>query len=97
MVTIDVIDGQILLDIALRHYGTEEAIGELVANNPDLKNDPATVVASGRELGAFYPDLKLMAGTRVNIDDDSRLMRKTVVKKIGREITTYTADNGEND
>lgn len=89
MKTIEVQDEQILLDIALQYYGTAEAMGEIVANNPDLKNEPSAVVEAGRELGSFYPDIKLAAGSRVLIDDDSRLVRKTVVKKIERNITTY--------
>ena len=78
-----------LLDIAPQQYGTAEAIGEIVRNNPDLKNDPSAVVESGRELGPFYPDIKLASGSTVQIDDESRLIRKTVVKKINRSITTY--------
>ena len=54
-----------------------------------MKNDPSAVVESGRELGPFYPDIKLASGSTVQIDDESRLIRKTVVKKINRSITTY--------
>jgi hypothetical protein len=89
MKTIEVENGQLLLDIALQHYGTAEAIGEIVRNNPELKNESSAVVESGRELGAFYPDIKLVSGSTVQIDDESRLIRKTVVKKINRSITTY--------
>lgn len=89
MKTIEVENDQLLLDIALQQYGTAEAIGEIVRNNPDLKNDPSAVVESGRELGAFYPDIKLVPGSTVQIDDESRLVRKTIVKKIDRSITTY--------
>ena len=89
MKTIEVKDEQILLDIALQYYGTAEATGEIVANNPDLKNESSAVVEAGRELGSFYPDIKLAIGSRVRIDDDSRLVKKTVVKKINRNITTY--------
>lgn len=89
MKTIEVKDEQILLDIALQHYGTAEAIGEIVANNPGLCNEPSAVVAAGRDLGPFYPDIKLKVGLQVNIDDESRLVKKTVVKKIETDITTY--------
>lgn len=37
MKTIEVENDQLLLDIALQQYGTAEAIGEIVRNNPDLK------------------------------------------------------------
>ena len=80
MKTIEVENDQLLLDIALQQYGTAD---------PDLKNDPSAVVESGRELGPFYPDIKLASGSTVQIDDESRLIRKTVVKKINRSITTY--------
>lgn len=89
MKTVEVQDEQTLLDIALQHYGTAEAMGEIVANNPSLKNEPSAVVEAGRQLGAFYPDIKLKVGLGVNIDDDSRLVKKTTVKKIDRSITTY--------
>lgn len=89
MKTIEVCDEQILLDIALQYYGTAEAIGKIVSDNPDIKNEPSAVVKAGRALGTFYPDIKLAAGSLINIDDDSRLARKTVVKKIDRDITTY--------
>ena len=89
MKTVEVKDEQILLDIALQYYGTAEAMGEIVANNPDLKNEPSAVVEAGRTLGAFYLDIKLAVGSRILINDDSRLVKKTVVKKIERDITTY--------
>lgn len=89
MRTIEVKDEQILLDIALQYYGTAEAMGEIIADNPGLKNEPSAVVEAGRKLGPFYPDIKLAVGSRIRIDDDSRLVKKTVVKKIERNITTY--------
>lgn len=89
MKVIEVQDEQQLLDIALQHYGTAEAMGEIMANNPELKNEPSAVVEAGRSLGDFYPDIKLKVGQRISIDDDSRLVKKTVVKKIDRDITTY--------
>lgn len=89
MKTIEVKDDQILLDIALQYYGTAEAMGEIVANNPDLRNEPSAVKEAGRPSGAFYPDIKLAIGCRILIDDDSRLVKKTVIKKINRDITSY--------
>ena len=89
MKTIEVQDKQILLDIVLQHYGTAEAMGEIMANNPGLENEPSAVMEAGRELGPFYPDIKLRAGLRVSGDDDSRLVKKTVVGKINGSVTTY--------
>lgn len=92
MKTIEVQKDQLLLDIALQHYGTAEAIGEIVRNNPGLKNEPSAVVGAGRSLGPFYPDIKLAIGLQIQIDDDSRLVKKTVVKKIDRSVTTYMTE-----
>lgn len=89
MKTIEVQDKQILLDIVLQHYGTAEAMGEIMANNPRLENEPSAVMDAGRELGPFYPDIKLRAGLRVSVDDNSRLVKKTVVGKINGSVTTY--------
>lgn len=89
MKTIEVQDKQILLDIVLQHYGTAEAMGEIMANNPGLENEPSAVMEAGRELGPFYPDIKLRARLRVSVDDDSRLVKKTVVGKINGSVTTY--------
>ena len=89
MKTIEVQDKQILLDIVLQHYGTAEAMGEIMANNPGLENEPSAVMDAGRELGPFYPDIKLRAGLRVSVDDNSRLVKKTVVGKINGSVTTY--------
>lgn len=92
MKTIKVKDNQILLDIALQYYGTAEAIGEMLANNPDVRNEPQALVAAGRELGNFYPDVKLQVGQSLQINDDSRTMKKTIVKKIENDVTTYMTE-----
>ena len=75
MKTIKVKDNQILLDIALQYYGTAEAIAEILANNPGIKNDP-----------------QLEVGSSLLIDDDSRRIKKTVVKKIENDVTTYMTE-----
>lgn len=92
MKTIKVKDNQILLDIALQYYGTAEAIPEILENNPGIKNDSQSLVSSGRPLGSFYPDVKLEIGSSLLIDDDSRRVKKTVVKKIENDVTTYMTE-----
>lgn len=92
MKTIKVKDNQILLDIALQYYGTAEAIGELLANNPGIRNEPQALVSAGRELNSFYPDIKLQVGQSLQINDDSRTMIKTVVKKIENDVNTYMTE-----
>lgn len=92
MKTIKVKDNQILLDIALQYYGTAEAVGELLVNNPGIRNEPQALVSAGRELGSFYPDIKLQIGQLLRINDDSRTMIKTVVKKIENDVNTYMTE-----
>jgi len=92
MKTIKVKDNQILLDIALQYYGTAEAVGELLVNNPGIRNEPQALVSAGRELDSFYPDIKLQVGQSLQINDDSRTMIKTVVKKIENDVNTYMTE-----
>ncbi|MFI3322081.1 MAG: hypothetical protein R3Y50_06105 [Rikenellaceae bacterium] len=91
MKTVNVEDNQTLLDIAMQYYGNAEAIGELLSNNPHLTNDAQSVIEENRSLADFYPDITLKIGLAVYIDDDSQLVRKTVVKKIDRSVNTYTS------
>ncbi len=90
MTTIKVKDNQTLLDIALQYYGTAEAMGEILVNNPRIRNDPQSLVATGRELGSFYPDMKLQTGMAIQIDESSSLMLKRVVGKMENDVTTYS-------
>ena len=89
MRTIEIKNNQTLLDIALQYYGTAEAIEEILANNTGIKNDPLELVRSRRSLSDFHPDIKLKEGTSLFINDNSLVIRKTVVKKI--DINTYMA------
>ena len=41
MKTVEVKDEQTLLDIALQHYGTAEAVGKILSDNPGLANEPS--------------------------------------------------------
>lgn len=91
MKTIEVKNNQTLLDIALQYYGTAEAIEEILANNTEIKNDPLELMYSRRSLLDFHPDIKLKEGTSLFINDNSLMMRKTVVKKIENDINTYMA------
>lgn len=98
MKTIKVQRNQSLRDVALQYYGNQQAVGEILSNNPDLKNDPAALAAQGIDAlsdEGFYLDAALLSGTGVKIDTDSPLMLQSVLKNLTREITTY--DNGTND
>lgn len=92
MKTIKAKPNQTVFDIAIEQYGTCEAVGEILANNPSLSNDVAALTALGIEAVGetdFYPDVALDPGADVLIDTASLLMRAAVVKEIKRDITTY--------
>ena len=89
MKTIEVQADQTILDLAMQHYGTADGIGEILRLNPTLENDPKRLAVEGRLMDAFYPDLRLKPGQSVQIDDAGTVIRKSVVKKMGRNVTTY--------
>lgn len=89
MKTIEVQADQTILDLAVQHYGTADGIGEILRLNPILENDPKRLAVEGRLMDAFYPDLRLKPGQSVQIDDAGTVIRKSVVKKMERNVTTY--------
>lgn len=99
MKTVKTVPNQTLFDVAVKYYGTCEAVSELLANNPGLRNDPAALAALGVDYvtdAAFYPDAALLAGQDIQIDTDSRILKQSIVKELQtKEINTY--DNGTND
>lgn len=98
MQTITVKTGQTVYDIALERYGTCEAVGEILALNPDIFNDQAKLVARGTDILAetgFYLDIAVAEGLQLRIDDESALIRKNVLKEITSEITTYHYDTND--
>lgn len=90
MKTVKVIDNQTILDFALAWYGTAEAVREIMQLNPVLENDSYAMVEAGINPGDFYFDIKLRPGMDVIINDNSNLMRKSVLKNIKEKVTTYT-------
>ncbi|MBO5579399.1 MAG: hypothetical protein J5952_03140 [Prevotella sp.] len=89
MKTIEVQADQTILDLAVQHYGTADGVGEILRLNPTLENDPKRLAAEGRQMDAFYPDLRLTPGQQVIIDDGGTVIRKSTVKKMTRNVTTY--------
>ncbi len=94
MKTVKVKPNQTIYDIALEQYGNVEAVGEIMVNNPDLRNDPAALAALGInaiEDDGFYVDASLLPGAAVLINDtDSPLRRPAILKELaGEEITTF--------
>lgn len=102
MKTVKTVPNQTIFDVAAKYYGTCEAVAELLALNPQLRNDPAALAALGIDYvseTAFYPDAALLAGLDIQIDTDSRTLRQSVVKELqNKEINTFDLeDNGTND
>lgn len=85
-------NNQTLLDVAIEYYGTAEAIGEMLQNNPQIKNDVDALINSARDINEFHPDIKLEIGSTLLIDDDSRQVKKIAVKKINRSVNTYITE-----
>lgn len=92
MKTVTVKANQSLRDIAVQYYGNMEAMGKLMTDNPGLKNDPAALAALGIDsIGdeGFYLDAPVLPGSRIAIDTDSNLLKSTVVREMGDEVTTF--------
>lgn len=86
---IEVKDNQTILDFALEHYGFADAISEIIGLNPEIENDPAALIREGITPGDFYIDVKLQPGALLEVDENSPLVKKNVVKEIDTDITTY--------
>ena len=93
MKTINVKRSQTIYDLALEQYGNVEAIAEIMANNPGLRNDPAALASLGIntiEDDGFYIGVSLLPGIAVSIDTDSPHMRPATLKDLaGEELTTF--------
>ena len=98
MRTIKVLSNQSLLDLAVAHYGTVEAVSEILRLNPGIENDPAAMVAAGENILAGLPfrlDVAVKPGSTIKIDETSKLIEDRIVKKINTEITTYETWQGQ--
>ncbi len=81
--TIRATANQTIYDVAVKYYGTTDAVGELLALNPDLRNDPAALAALGI-------DYLAAPGLTVTIDTGSSLLRQEVARQLrSREINTF--------
>lgn len=93
MKTVKVKPNQSLFDLAAEHYGTLEALSELLENNPDLENDASALNKAGvSTMGTGVPfrlDVAVKPNFPLRIDETSRLMDGKIIQKINNEITTY--------
>lgn len=93
---IKVENNQTLYDVALQHYGTAEAVGELATLNPYLTNDPAALADRDIDYisdSSFYFDIPIAKGTTIEIDTTSKLCKSQITKELSNPITTYGTDN----
>ncbi len=100
MKTVTARDNQTIYDVAVQYYGTPEAAGLVLRDNPTLVNDTKAMALLGIvDTDNFYVDIAIRPGIAVNIDDDSRMRRDNTLKELGgRVITTFdTGDYGKND
>jgi hypothetical protein len=82
MKTITAQENQTLYDLAVKEYGTNEAVGEIFSLNPDIRNEP--------DADAFYFDLPVAPGSEIRIDNESRTVQKNIVKELlEQQITTW--------
>lgn len=91
---------QTIYDVAIEQYGTCEAVGKLMQDNPGMENDLQAVTEAGIEESgrSFYFDLPLPEGSTLLVDTDSRLIEKNILREIDKDVTTYDLkDYGTND
>lgn len=96
MQTIIVKLNQTIFDLAAEQYGTCEAIGEILKNNPDIRNDKAALTALGVDYLSdpeFYIDAPVEVGFKLQIDTDSKLIKTSITKEINTDVTTYDNEN----
>lgn len=92
MKTVIVKSNQTIFDIAVENYGTVEAVGEIIRNNPGLTNEDSAKIAAGIDPitdKSFYIDLPVRTKTTILVDTDSRMIDNTVIKEIEADVTTY--------
>lgn len=92
MKTVIVKPNQTIFDIACEQYGTVEAVGEIIRNNPGLTNEDTAKIAAGIDTITdknFYIDLSVRTKTTILVDTDSRMIDNTVIKEIEADVTTY--------
>lgn len=97
MKTITVKANQTVYDLAAQHYGTGEAVGEILQNNPGLTNEDKAKIQAGIDAiqdSYFYFDLPVRAGSAVLIDTDSPLMNNSIIREMN-DVTTFS--NGTHD
>lgn len=92
MKTVKVKPNQTLFDLVVENYGTCEALGEMLRNNPGLENEAAALAAAGIDPvnnSDFYIDLALKKESEIRIDTDSEQLKTSVIREIDSEVTTF--------
>ena len=84
---INVQENQTIRDIAVKYYGTYEAIGEILELNPHIRNNSVN--------STFSLDKAIVEGMEIVIDKASFMERTNITRElVNNEINTY--DDGTN-
>lgn len=80
---IKTVKNQTLRDVAIKYYGTIEAMGELLNNNQHLRNPIP--------LSTFQIDEPIAEGLEIEIDKTSLTEQQNITRELKNyEINTYT-------
>lgn len=93
---ITVANNQTIYDLAIEYYGSAEAVGEILSNNPDIRNDQSALVDLGIDYlvdNGLYLDVPIAQGATVEINTSSRLCDRQITKQFTQHITTYGTHN----
>lgn len=80
---ITTVKGQTIYDISLQEYGTDEAVFQILEDNPHLagKNEvPAGSITSSENFNFGWP---IKSGVQINIQDYISIEKTGVAKQLG--------------
>lgn len=92
MKTVKVEPNQTIYDLAVQHYGTLDAVSEILQLNPGIVNDPQALIALGVDTlqdNPFRMDVAVSPGYGLTIDETSKAVDNNITKKIEEPVTTY--------
>ena len=92
MKTVKVEPNQTIYDLAVQHYGSMDAVAEILNLNPDIANDPQALIALGVDTlqdNPFRMDVAVSPDYALVIDETSKTVDNNITKKIEDPVTTY--------
>lgn len=92
MKTVKVEPNQTIYDLAVQHYGTLDAVAEILQLNPGIVNDPQALIDLGVDTlqdNPFRIDVAVSPDYGLVIDETSKTVDNNITKKIEEPVTTY--------